>query len=142
MLFLADAKRWVDVFNAAATDLGENIIDDEGHTAFVLRFSNGRKIHSMSSNPDAQSGRRGSRILDEFALYPDPRKLYTVAYPGITWGGSLEIFSSHRGSFSFFEGESNRRLELTIPVTKDAKSSSSQVLETTVNIEQRGKLFA
>jgi phage FluMu gp28-like protein len=41
-------------------------------------------------------------VLDEFALHPDPRKLYTIAYPGITWGGSLEIFSTHRGSDSFF----------------------------------------
>jgi phage FluMu gp28-like protein len=56
----------------------------------------------MSSNVDAQAGKRGDRVLDEFALHPDPRKLYTVAYPGITWGGSLEIFSTHRGSFNYF----------------------------------------
>jgi len=41
-------------------------------------------------------------VLDEFALHPDPRKLYSIAYPGITWGGSLEIFSTHRGSANFF----------------------------------------
>jgi Mu-like prophage FluMu protein gp28 len=101
-LFLQDAKRFADILNVAAADLGQNVIDDEGHTAFSLRFANGLRIHSMSSNVDAQAGKRGDRILDEFALHPDPRKLYTVAYPGITWGGSLEIFSTHRGSFNYF----------------------------------------
>jgi len=58
----------------------------------------------MSSNPDAQAGKRGDRVLDEFALHPDPRKLHAIAYPGITWGGSMEIFSTHRGSANFFNG--------------------------------------
>src|SRR5690606_26634013 len=71
---------------------------------YVLRFESGRRIHSMSSNPDAQAGKRGSRILDEFALHPNPRKLWTIAYPGITWGGSLKVISTHRGSHNFFNG--------------------------------------
>jgi len=101
-LFLQDAKRFANVLNTAATDLGQTMIDDEGHTAYTLRFSNGLRAHSMSSNADAQAGKRGDRILDEFALHPDPRKLYEIAYPGITWGGCLEIFSSHRGSLNYF----------------------------------------
>jgi phage FluMu gp28-like protein len=56
----------------------------------------------MSSNADAQAGKRGNRKLDEFALHPDPRKLYSIAYPGVTWGGSLAIVSTHRGSANFF----------------------------------------
>src|SRR5215468_206888 len=72
-LFLEDAKRFVAVFNAAAADLGQNVIDDEGHTAFTLRLANGLRVHSMSSNVDAQAGKRGDRVLDEFALHPDPR---------------------------------------------------------------------
>jgi phage FluMu gp28-like protein len=101
-LFLADARRWTDILNVAAVDLGNNVIDDEGHTAYTLRFANGVRIFSLSSNPDAQAGKRGDRICDEFALHPDPRKLYSIAYPGITWGGCLEIFSSHRGSANYF----------------------------------------
>jgi phage FluMu gp28-like protein len=102
LLFIEDAKRFADIFGVAAADQGQNVVDDSGHTAFSLRFANGLRIHSMSSNPDAQSGKRGDRILDEFSLHPDPRKLYTIAYPGITWGGSLEIFSTHRGTANFF----------------------------------------
>jgi phage FluMu gp28-like protein len=101
-LFLEDCKNFAAILNAGARDLGEKVIDDNGHSAYVLQFANGLRAHSMSSNPDAQAGKRGDRVLDEFALHPDPRKLYSIAYPGITWGGSMEIFSTHRGSANFF----------------------------------------
>jgi phage FluMu gp28-like protein len=104
-LFIEDCKFWAGIMNMAAQDLGEVVLDVERkHSAYVLQFANGRRIHSMSSNPDAQAGKRGSRILDEFALHKDQRKLWSVAYPGITWGGSMEIISTHRGSHSFFNG--------------------------------------
>jgi phage FluMu gp28-like protein len=101
-LFLQDAKKFADIFGVAAADLGETIVDDQGHASFALRFANGLKIHSMSSNPDSQSGKSGDRILDEFALHPDPRRLYQISYPGLSWGGCLEIFSTHRGTANFF----------------------------------------
>ncbi len=102
-LFNEDCKLWAKAMDIAARDLGQVVIDSEAkHSAYVLRFANGRRINSMSSNPDAQAGKRGSRILDEFALHPDPRKLWTIAYPGITWGGSLKVISTHRGSNNFF----------------------------------------
>ena len=101
-LFLEDCKGFAGLLQTGAEDLGERAIDDSGHSAYVLAMANGLRIHSMSSNPDAQAGKRGDRVLDEFALHPDPRKLYSIAYPGITWGGSMEIFSTHRGSQNFF----------------------------------------
>lgn len=102
-LFLEDCKLWSGILDLAAQDLGEVALDPEGkHSAYVLRFANAKRIHSMSSNPDAQAGKRGSRVLDEFALHPDPRKLWSIAYPGITWGGNMEVISTHRGSHNFF----------------------------------------
>ena len=102
-LFLEDCKLWAGNLDLAARDLGEQAIDPEGkHSAYVLRFANSHRIHSMSSNPDAQAGKRGGRVLDEFALHPDPRKLWSIAYPGITWGGAMEVISTHRGSKNFF----------------------------------------
>ncbi|WP_275100136.1 terminase large subunit domain-containing protein [Sedimenticola hydrogenitrophicus] len=102
-LFLEDCKMWAQAFNLAAEDLGEVVIDPkEKLTALVLRFASGRQIYSMSSNPDAQAGKRGGRVLDEFALHKDPRKLWTIAYPGLTWGGQMEVISTHRGSRNFF----------------------------------------
>jgi len=101
-LFLEDCKNFAGLLNLGAQDLGEKVIDESGHSAYVLSFANGLRAHSMSSNPDAQAGKRGDRVLDEFALHPDPRKLYSIAYPGITWGGSLDIFSTHRGTANYF----------------------------------------
>jgi phage FluMu gp28-like protein len=102
-LFLEDCKQFANVLQVAAEDLGEIVIDPERKiSAYVQRFASGARIHSMSSNPDAQAGKRGDRVLDEFALHPDPRKLYAVAYPGITWGGEMELISTHRGSHNLF----------------------------------------
>ncbi len=102
-LFIEDCKVWAKALHLAAENLGEHVIDEAKKiSAYVLHFASGRRIHSMSSNPDAQAGKRGGRVLDEFALHPDPRKLWTIAYPGITWGGNLEVISTHRGSKNFF----------------------------------------
>jgi phage FluMu gp28-like protein len=102
-LFLEDCKKWAAALAMAADDLGEVVLDPTSKlSAYVLRFANGHSIYSMSSNPDAQAGKRGGRVLDEFALHPDPRKLWDIAYPGITWGGSLEVISTHRGANNFF----------------------------------------
>ena len=104
-LFIEDCKMWAGIMNLAAQDMGELVLDAKDKlTAYVLQFASGRRIHSMSSNPDAQAGKRGSRVLDEFALHKDQRKLWAIAYPGITWGGNMEIISTHRGSHSFFNG--------------------------------------
>jgi phage FluMu gp28-like protein len=102
-LVIEDCKMFAKLLQIAAEDLGERVIDEEKKiSAYVLHFANNRRIHSMSSNPDAQAGKRGGRILDEFALHPDPRKLWSIAYPGITWGGNMEVISTHRGSANFF----------------------------------------
>jgi len=102
-LFLEDCAAFARVLDLAARDIGHNLLGDASRASTLqLELANGSRIHSLSSNPDAQAGKRGTRVLDEFALHPDPRRLYTVAYPGITWGGQLEIISTHRGSHSFF----------------------------------------
>ncbi|GHU08337.1 hypothetical protein AGMMS50225_06790 [Betaproteobacteria bacterium] len=128
-LFLEDCKLWAGIQNRAATDLGEVVLDKEKRvSAHVLEFASGRRIYSMSSNPDAQAGKRGGRILDEFALHPDPRKLWAIAYPGITWGGNMEVISTHRGSKNFFnqlirearEGGNPKRISLHRVTLQDA----------------------
>lgn len=105
-LFLQDCKKFADGYQKMIKALVcENIYKDEAgkpYTSFDLKFYNGRVIHSMSSNADAQAGKRGTRVLDEFALHPDPVKLYAIAYPGITWGGQMAIISTHRGANNFF----------------------------------------
>ena len=97
-LFLNDCKQFAEVLH---TCVQEKLIDKK-KSANALYFQNGSQIHMVSSCPDAQAGKRGTRILDEFALHEDPEHLYNIAYPGITWGGQLEIISTHRGANNFF----------------------------------------
>jgi phage FluMu gp28-like protein len=102
-LFLEDCKRFSKILHIAAQDFGQEIIAcDKKSASSSLLFRNNRSIYSLSSNPDAQAGKRGTRVLDEFALHPNPKLLYAIAYPGITWGGQLEVISTHRGSDNFF----------------------------------------
>ena len=101
-LFIDDCKKFASILNAAVRETtGDALVG--GCDSHSLGFANGTRIWSLSSNPDAQAGKRGARVLDEFALHPDPAKLYAIAYPGITWGGSLQIISTHRGSENFFQ---------------------------------------
>ena len=58
-LFLEDCKSFAAILNVAANDLGERVIDEGRNSAYVLQFANGTRAHSMSSNPDAQAGKRG-----------------------------------------------------------------------------------
>ncbi|WP_309398533.1 terminase large subunit domain-containing protein [Cerasicoccus maritimus] len=102
-LFLEDCRAFADTLNLAATQLvapllpGKNSANNQ-----TLRFATGPRIHSLTSNPDAQAGKRGARVLDEFALHRNPRQLYAIAAPGLTWGGQLEIISTHRGAQNYF----------------------------------------
>jgi phage FluMu gp28-like protein len=100
-LFLEDCRRFAEVLDLGARTFRTPLLEPN-RSAYTLQFTNGARIHSLTSSADAQAGKRGDRVLDEFALHPDPRKLYGIAYPGITWGGRLEIFSTHRGSDNYF----------------------------------------
>ncbi|MDR1456452.1 MAG: terminase family protein [Puniceicoccales bacterium] len=102
-LFLADCCTFASLFDGAATKIQRRVLISKARTsAMAITFANNTTVHSLSSNPDAQAGKRGNRVLDEFALHGDPKLLYSIALPGITWGGQLEILSTHRGSFNFF----------------------------------------
>ncbi len=100
-LFIDDCKKFANILDIAISETsGSSFVDNLD--AKSIAFANGTRIWSLSSNPDAQAGKRGTRVLDEFALHPDPERLYAISYPGITWGGSVEIISTHRGSENFF----------------------------------------
>lgn len=110
-LYLQDCRSFADVYQLGADAIGgisESVIEFEVDgkkqktTAYKLPFASGGNAYSLSSNEDAQAGKRGTRKLDEFALHPRPRRLYGIAQPGITWGGQLAFFSTHRGSHNFF----------------------------------------
>jgi hypothetical protein len=84
-------------------DRGEILFDRATNSsAYVIEFANGRRIYSLSSNPNALAGKRGHVTLDEFALHPDQRLLYRTAKPVTMWGGQLSIISTHRGVNTLF----------------------------------------
>lgn len=102
-LFLEDCRAFAGSLSLAAAAIDAPLLPpNQRRSAQSLQLANGPRIHSLSSNPDAQAGKRGARVLDEFALHRDPRQLYAIAQPGLTWGGQLEIISTHRGAQNFF----------------------------------------
>jgi len=102
-LYLEDCARWAEFYQIGAEDLGRKLISHPNDLgAYVLQFANGRRIYSLSSNPNALAGKRGHVKLDEFALHQDQRMLYRVAKPLTQWGGTLSIISTHRGSQTIF----------------------------------------
>ena len=102
-LSLVNCRDWARALHVGAVDLGE-IVFDRGNniSAYVLQFANGRRIYSLSSNPNALAGKSGHVKIDEFALHQDQRLLYRVAKPVTTWGGTLSIISTHRGVATVF----------------------------------------
>ena len=93
-LQLDDCRNWASLMEIAFNDLGELVFDDDTNSsACVLQFANGRRIYSLSSNPNALAGKRGHVTLDEFALHQDQRLLYRVAKPVTMWGGQLSIIT-------------------------------------------------
>jgi phage FluMu gp28-like protein len=96
--YITYCEQWVKLFNVAAKSLGEIIIDnDKDVKAFVIQFSNGTKIHALSSNPKGFRSKGGKVVLDEFAFHNNPEELWKAARPCITWGYPLRIFSTHNG---------------------------------------------
>src|SRR5207249_807247 len=102
-LYIEDCKHWAEILHEVILDLGEMLLDPEHNaSAFVIQFANGKRIYSLSSNPNALAGKRGHVKLDEFALHQDRRLLYRVAKPVTTWGGTLSLISTHRGINTVF----------------------------------------
>ena len=75
-LQLEDCLHWAKILHCGASNLGELVFDPATNgSAYVLQFANGRRIYSLSSNPNALAGKRGHVTLDEFALHQDQRSL-------------------------------------------------------------------
>jgi phage FluMu gp28-like protein len=95
---------WCRVFNVVAQDLGLQVIDEEdGITAFVLRFPEGQKIVAGSSNPKFFRSKGGDADGDEYAFHKDQRELLKAMHAtALVWGHQLRLWSTHNGEDSFF----------------------------------------
>jgi len=77
---------------------GSNVeVVDEKHgiTAYVVRFKNGSRINSLSSNPLAFAGKGGDVLIDEWDLHDDQGMLYDMALPCTIMGNQLELVSAY-----------------------------------------------
>jgi phage FluMu gp28-like protein len=100
--YLRDVRFFAKHLALKVRQHGDKILGFRIGASNYIQFANGSRIHSLSSNPDAQAGKRGNRVIDELALHEQQAKLLAIAMPGTTWGGSVSIFSTPRGTNTEF----------------------------------------
>jgi phage FluMu gp28-like protein len=96
-------RKWCELANIVASGLAGDDVVVLGNdpktgveiTAFQVRFPNGSRIMSLSSNPRAFAGKGGDILIDEMDLHEDQAPLYDMAMPCTDWGGQLEIVSAY-----------------------------------------------
>lgn len=123
--------QWARLFNIAAEDLGEIVIDKENDIkALVIEFANGKRIHGLSSNPTAFRSKGGKLVIDEYAFHKNPEELWKAAVPIITWGFPVRILST-------YNGKGNRYYRIVSDAKKQlAETGKSQWSLHTTTIEQ------
>lgn len=120
--YILYCEKWTKLFNIAAKPLGNIVIDSEKDIkAFVIEFSNGTKIHALSSNPKGFRSKGGKVILDEFAHHDSQDELWKAARPCVTWGFPLRILSTHNGKncryYKFIEQVIKGKLKWSLHTT-------------------------
>lgn len=96
--YIRYCERWVKLFDAAARNLGELILDSENDVkALVIELANGRRINALTSNPRRFRSKGGKVVLDEYAFHDDQRAMWKAASPAITWGYPMRVLSTHNG---------------------------------------------
>jgi len=92
----------VDTWNMPIFKDGKNTGFTSDWKVGYIKFDNGSRILSFSSNPNALRAYGGDISLDEFAFHPDQEALWAAAAGRITWGFDLAIYSSHNGNDTLF----------------------------------------
>ena len=101
--FIVYCQMWARVLNAAASDLGEIVLDvDKDVRAFAVSFGSGFRVNALSSNPSQFRSKGGKVVLDEFAFHEDPEGMWRAAAPAILWGYPMSVFSSSAGTGTTF----------------------------------------
>jgi phage FluMu gp28-like protein len=102
--FIDYCKQWAAVLNVVAHETaGEEVIEEQRITSYVLTFKNGRRIVAGSSNPKFFRGKGGDADGDEFAYHRDPRELFKSMQPAsLVWGHQLRLWSTHNGEDNYF----------------------------------------
>lgn len=103
--YIEYCEQWTELFDKAAKSIGNVVVDTEHDIkAQVIEFSNGTKIHALSSNPKQFRSKEGKVVIDEFAHHNNQQQLWSAAEPCTMWGYPLRILSTHNGqSCRFFK---------------------------------------
>ncbi|MBI5328865.1 MAG: hypothetical protein HZB80_11355 [Deltaproteobacteria bacterium] len=123
--YILYCAQWSKLFNMAAKELGEIVIDsDNDIKAYVIEFASGKRINALSSNPKAFRSKGGKLVLDEYAFHKQPEELWKAAIPVVTWGYPVRVLSTHNGM-------GNRYYRMA----EDAKKGNSWSLHSTTIID-------
>lgn len=120
--YIEYCEQWTELFDKAAKSLGNVVIDSEQNLkALVIEFSNGTKIHALTSNPKQFRSKEGKVVLDEYAHHNNPDQLWMAAKPCITWGYPLRILSTHNGQsckfYKFVENAKQKKTKWSLHTT-------------------------
>lgn len=123
--YIRYCAQWAKLFDIAARDLGEVVIDSENDIkAYIIEFSTGKRINALSSNPKAFRSKGGKLVLDEFAFHKQPEELWKAAIPVMTWGFPVRVLST-------YNGKGNRYYRMV----EDAKKGNNWSLHTTTILD-------
>lgn len=123
--YILYCQQWAKLFDAAAEYLGEVVIDsDKDIKALSIRFSSGKRINALSSNPKAFRSKGGKLVLDEFAFHKQPEEMWKAAIPIITWGFPVRVLSTYNGQGNrYFRMVTDAKQQIAVAGSKSGRWS-------------------
>lgn len=102
--FIEAAAMWAKIFNKAAGEIEEEVLEDEDKDilTFTIRFASGFKVQALSSRPSNMRGRQGNVTIDEAAFHDALAELLKAALALTMWGSKVRIISTHNGVENLF----------------------------------------
>lgn len=102
--FIDAAAMWARAFNRAASEVSEEILQDEDKDilTYVIEFASGFKIKALSSNPRNLRGMQGNVTIDEAAFHERLGEVLKAALALTMWGSNVRLISTHNGDDNLF----------------------------------------
>ena len=102
--FIEACAMWAKVFNKAAGEIEEEILQDEDKDilTYTIRFTSGFKIQALSSRPSNMRGRQGNVTIDEAAFHEQLAEVLKAALALTMWGAKVRLISTHNGVENLF----------------------------------------
>lgn len=97
--YIRDAGFWAKKIGAAADEMEELVIRDEGKDILIyqIRFAGGHVIQALPSEARNIRSKQGRIIIDEAAFVDDLNEILKAALALLMWGGRVAVLSTHNG---------------------------------------------